>query len=253
MTRERVDEIKNISRINKIYNIDCIDGMKLMKENGLMADSIITDPPFNISIKNNFRTMKGRTGIDFGEWDKGFDLTGWIKPALDVLKDGGNIVIFSAWRNMGEIAEELEKHGCLVKEMMMWKKSNPMPRNRDRLYVTSCEFAIWATKGKGWVFNRQRSNYENTIFEYPIVSSKQRIHPTQKNNNLMEQLIKIHTNEHQLVLDPFTGSASTAIACINTDRKYIGFELNEDCFNLANGKINNYKKIEKTPTDGNQQ
>ena len=44
---------------------------------------------------------------------------------------------------------------------MTWKKSNPMPRNRDRLYVTARETAIWAVKGTGWVFNRQRDTYEN--------------------------------------------------------------------------------------------
>jgi DNA modification methylase len=115
-----------------------------------------------------------------------------------------------------------------------------MPRNRDRLYVTSCEFALWATKGKGWTFNRQRDTYENTIFTYPIVGSKERIHPTQKPVKLMEDIIKIHTKENDLILDPFMGSGSTAIAAINTGRKYIGFELDENYYRLSCERI---KKI----------
>ena len=184
--------------------------------------------------------MKGRSGIDFGEWDKEFNLTSWIESALSILKTGGNIIIFNDWKNMSYIKDELEKNNCLIKEMIQWQKPNPMPRNRDRLYVTSCEFAIWATKGKGWTFNRQRDTYENTIFKYPIVNHKQRIHPTQKPVELIEDLIKIHTNENDIILDPFIGSGTTAIASLNTNRNYIGFEKDITYYNLANERIKNH-------------
>lgn len=57
--------------LNKIYNMDCIKGMEKMHENNIMADCIITDPPYNISVDNNFKTMKGRQGIDLGSGTKG--------------------------------------------------------------------------------------------------------------------------------------------------------------------------------------
>lgn len=220
--------------LNKIYNEDCISGMEKIDK---LVDMVLTDPPYNISVKNNFKTMKGRQGIDFGEWDKGFDLTSWIPTALSKLKNGGNIIIFNDWKNMSYIKDCLEENGCLIKEMIQWKKPNPMPRNRDRLYVTSCEFAIWATKGKNWTFNRQRNTYENTIFEYPVVSSSKRIHPTQKPVELFNDLIKIHTNEGDTILDPFMGSATTAISAINTKRNFIGFELDATYCGLANQRI----------------
>ncbi len=212
---------------------------KVCSRGGGYADLILTDPPYNISMANNFRTMKGRNGIDFGEWDKGFDLTGWIPNAISKLKNGGSIIIFNAWRNMGPIASVLEENGCLVKEMIQWQKANPMPRNRDRLYVTTCEFAIWATKGKGWTFNRQRQTYENTVFYYPIVSAKKRIHPTQKPVELLKDLILIHSNPGDIVLDPFMGSGSTAIAAIETGRKFIGFELDGSYYDAACKRIEN--------------
>ena len=205
------------------------------------ADLIVTDPPYNISVVNNFHTMRGRHGIDFGEWDKEFDLTSWIPTAVRHLKPGGNIVIFNAWRNMGLLAEALEQEGCLVKEMIQWQKTNPMPRNRDRLYVTACEFAIWATKGKGWTFNRQRETYENTVFKYPIVSAKQRIHTTQKPTELIQDIILIHSNPGDIVLDPFMGSGTTAIAAMNVQRQFVGFELDNDYYNAACQRISNYK------------
>lgn len=215
---------------NVIYNEDCISGLALR---GGRCDLILTDPPYNLSRENNFHTLKGRNGIDFGEWDKGFDLTGWIKASTDCLRVGGSIIIFNAWRNMDRIATKLEACGCTVKEMIQWQKSNPMPRNRDRLYVTTCEFAIWAVKGKGWTFNRQRSTYENTIFQYPVVSAKGRIHTTQKPVELMRDLIMIHSNEGDIVLDPFIGSGTTAVAAIETGRRYIGYEIDEGYYTSA--------------------
>jgi site-specific DNA-methyltransferase (adenine-specific)/modification methylase len=103
--------------ISSIYNQDCVIGMEDIDDNSL--DAIITDPPFNISVKNNFNTLKGRKGIDFGEWDKEFDLTSWLEIALKKLKKSGNIIIFSAWRNMGTISNFIESNDCLIKEMIM--------------------------------------------------------------------------------------------------------------------------------------
>ena len=85
------------------------DSLLIMQDNDKIApnsiDAIITDPPYNISRQNNFTTM-GRAGIDFGEWDKGFDLTSWIDIAAPLLKKGGNIVIFNSWTNMSYIREK---------------------------------------------------------------------------------------------------------------------------------------------------
>ena len=92
--------------LNKIYNEDCIKGMeKIEKES---VDALITDPPYNIARDNNFKSM-GRAGIDFGEWDKDFDLTSWISVAVDKVKKGGNVIIFTDWKSITPIIEELEK------------------------------------------------------------------------------------------------------------------------------------------------
>ena len=72
----------------KLYHGDCLEIVdKLMKQE-VKVDSIITDPPYNISRANNFHTM-GRAGIDFGEWDKDFDLTSWIATCEPLLKKVG--------------------------------------------------------------------------------------------------------------------------------------------------------------------
>lgn len=217
---------------NNVYNMDCIRGMELLYlEKGECINCILTDPPYNISKKNRFYTMK-RHGIDFGEWDKNFNLTEWIIPALKLLKDGGNIIIFNNWRNLSIISNELEKNGCEIKSIILWKKTNPIPRNRDRRYVSSCEFAIWATKckKKKWTFNRQKTNYETGIFEYAVPSGKRRIHCTQKSDLLIQDILKIHTNENDIILDPFSGSGIISYNSYILNRMFISFELDKNMY-----------------------
>lgn len=145
---------------------------------------------------------------------------------------------------MGDIAKYCENLGFVVKDMLRWIKTNPMPRNRDRRYITDYECGIWLTNTKAkWVFNRQDKNYQRPEFTYGVVSGKEKtIHPTQKPVKLMEELLKIHTNKNQLVLDPFMGSGSTGVACLNTNRNFIGIELDQKCFEIAKERIENTLK-----------
>lgn len=220
--------------INKVIHGNCLEELNLVPNESVQL--LLTDPPYNVSMKSNFHTM-GRVGVDFGGWDKGFNQTEWLEIACEKVKKGGSVVIFNDYKNIGLMKDVLESKGFVIKEMLIWKKSNPMPRNRDRLYVTSIEVALWAVKGKGWTFNRQRETYENGIFESPIVSHKQRKHPTQKPLTVIEEMIKIHTNEGDIVLDCFMGSGTTAVACVNNNRNFIGIEMDWDYCNIANERI----------------
>ena len=84
-----------------------------------------------------------------------------------------------------------------------------------------------AVKGSCPTFN---SKYDNAIYEYPLQGGKNRFHPTQKNLLLFEDLIKKHSNEEDIVLDTFLGSGTTAIACKNTNRKFMGCEISKEYY-----------------------
>lgn len=217
-----------------LYNGDCLEIMDKLIEQGIKVDAIITDPPYNIARKNNFKTM-GRNGIDFGDWDKNFDLFSYIDKVYKLLKKNGSFIVFNDWKNLGDIAKYAESLGFETKDMIRLEKSNPMPRNRDRRYVTDFECAIWFVMPKSnWTFNRQNENYERPKF---VGSIEKGLHPTQKNVKLMEWLIKIHSNEKDIVLDPFMGSGTTGVACKNTNRNFIGIELDDKYFNIAKERI----------------
>lgn len=85
---------------NKLYNCDCKKIIKKMIKENFKVDLILTDPPYNISRKNNFNTM-GRNGIDFGDWDKNFDQIDWLNGIGNIVNKNGSIIIFNDWKNMG--------------------------------------------------------------------------------------------------------------------------------------------------------
>ena len=228
----------------KLYQGDCLEIMDKLIEQGVKVDAIITDPPYNASKNNNFNTIKSKNGnkkynsINFGAWDVNFNEATWLKKSLDLLNSGGNIIIFCSWKQLGIYNNILEENKCLVKNMIQWVKPNSAPKNRDRLYIVNYEVAIWGTKGKGWTFNRMDSKRQLSQFVYPFVSGKEKtIHPTQKPVRLSEDLVKIHTNKKDLVLDPFMGSGTTGVACKNLNRNFIGIEIDEKYFNIAKERI----------------
>lgn len=221
----------------QIFNGDAYTMVKEFKQNGITVNHIITDPPYNISQDNNFNTLRNpRKGVDFGKWDKGFDLYSWIEDYSEILDKNGSMIIFCSYRFISHIIDKLESCGMVVKDTLIWKKSNPMPRNIERRYVQDTEFAVWAVKKNAkWTFNKPvNSSYLRSCFETSTVSGKEKTgHPTQKSLKLMDAIIKIHTNENDVILDPFMGSGSTGVACIKNKRKFIGIELEKDFFSIA--------------------
>jgi DNA modification methylase len=119
--------------------------------------------------------------------------------------------------------------------LIEWIKTNPVPLNQSTNYLSnSREIAVLGVKGGKPTFN---SKYDNGIYKYPIQSGKYRVHPTQKNLKLFEELIKKHSNEGDLVVDPFLGGGTTAFSCKNTNRKFMGCDINENYINLIKNRV----------------
>ena len=225
----------------ELYNGDCNVVVKELIAKNVKVDAIITDPPYNISKENNFSTMKNpRKGVDFGNWDKNFNVCEWINDYSKLVKKDGSMIIFCSYLFLSYVCDTLQANNFDVKDIIVWKKSNPMPRNIERRYVQDMEFAIWAVNHKSkWTFNKPASvPYLRSVFETSIVSGAERtVHPTQKSLKLMIDIVKIHTNENDLIMDPFMGSGTTGVACIETNRRFIGVELNRDYFDISKNRI----------------
>lgn len=232
----------------KLFLADSFSIVKEFKKQNLKVNHIITDPPYNISKANNFNTLSNpRKGLDFGEWDKEFDLFSWIKDYTEILDENGSIIIFCSYLYISYIITELKNNGIDVKDVLVWKKTNPMPRNVNRRYVQDMEFAIWGVKKTAkWTFNKPDNlPYMRSIFETSLVSgSEKTAHPTQKSLKLMKEIIEIHTNQNDLILDPFMGSGSTGVAALALKRKFIGVDNNEKYFKISADRL--------AETQGNQ-
>lgn len=222
-------------------NLNYKDLLKEMSKQNILVDCILTDPPYCVSRKHQlgFSNM-GRSGMDYGNWDYNFDQIKWICDCLPFLKQGGSIIIFNDWKNFSFIAEILEQNGCAIKDLLRWEKQNPMPRNVNSRYVGDCEFAIWAVKGKKkWTFNKPSEiSYLKPVFKSGVVlGGKNRLHPTQKHLEIIKEILKIHTNEDDLIFDPFSGSGTTAVAALALNRKFIGSEIEKEYYEKAKRRL----------------
>ena len=224
-------------------NCDYKDLLAELKGQRITIDAVITDPPYGVSRKHQlgFSNM-GRSGMDYGEWDYDFDQKEWIRLTASLIKPGGSIIVFNDWKNFSYIVEELDEQSFSMKDVIRWVKPNPMPRNIDRRYVGDFEMAIWAVKDGGkWTFNKPEDNaYLRPIYKCPSVPKSKRIHTTQKPLKLIEDILKVHTNEGDVVLDLFTGSGTTAEACLKNNRVFIGSEIDKSYFDKAMERLKCY-------------
>ena len=212
----------------KIYHGDMMEELDAI---GLRYRHCITDPPYGVQRENHFDTM-GRTGCTFGAWDEKdsvvSSLPKWTEKICGLVDE--NLVIFNDWHNMGLISGCVNQCGFEEKDLLVWKKKNPMPRNTDRRFVPCLEYALWSVrKDAKWTFNKGYDKaYEIPVLEYAIeTKDSYNDHPTSKPLQLMCRLVSIFTNEDDLVLDPFGGSGTIAIACHRLNRRLVIIEMDE--------------------------
>lgn len=207
------------------------------------ADLILTDPPYAISKKTGFKNLGKKSikrfavSMDFGKWDKKeINLKDFSKLSFKALRKGGTIICFYDLWKITRVQEAFISAGFGMIRLIIWEKTNPVPLNSHSIYLSnSREVAVLGIKDGKPTFN---SKYDNGIYNLPIHRDK-RIHPTQKPVKLMEALIKKHTRANDLVIDPFLGSGSTAIASIKLKRRFIGCDI--DCNYVKKAK----KRIEQ--------
>lgn len=200
---------------NNCYLMDCKEGMEQMLEQGLIADWVITDPPYGIGgggvLKQNYtksgsNKAKRRDYSDVENWDTERIPLALIDLIFNVSKDqiifGGNYYtdIFPPTRHWA-----------------IWDKR--LPTKTDRVDQADAEMA-WASKGGTRVFNYRY----NGFMQDDKISPDKRFHPTQKPHQMWLKILEFYTKEGDLILDPFAGSQSLRIACYKMKRNYIGFE-----------------------------
>ena len=237
--------------INNIYNMDCLEGMKYIDDKSI--DMILCDLPY---------------GTTACKWDSVIPFEPLWQQYERIIKDSGAIVLFGSepfssnlrmsnlkmfkydwiWNKKKggnpllskiqpiktyEIISVFGK-GKVNYYPIMVDRDKPKARGRNKGKISE-------TTNNAFTENKVYTQYyPKAIIEFSNANQRNKLHPTQKPAALFEYLIKTYTNEGELVLDNCIGSGTTAIAAINTNRNYIGFELNKEYYEVAKNRINKH-------------
>lgn len=223
---------------NNLLQGDCLELMKSFPDKSV--DLVLTDPPYrmkhstggctNIGLKNRWQG-----NIKAGNTVMGFNLDikfrEWLPEVYRLLKDSGHCYIFCNDKNVQELLNEASAAGFRESNILVWVKNNACP---NRYYMKNCEFVILFYKGKAKPINNMGD--KAAIYCNNIVG-KDKLHPTEKPVELLMRFIANSSQEGETVLDPFMGSGTTGVACVNTNRNFIGMELDQRYFEIAQKRI----------------
>jgi len=207
---------------NQVTNLDWRDGIVNIDDKSV--DLLVTDPPYGMSYKSNWRKDKHKAieGDDNLDW-----LHDWVKEIKRVMKDDAHLYIFCSWHNVDVFKKALEAE-FKVKNILIWVKNNTGMGDLFGDYAPQYEMIFFISNGEKKLNGGRDSNIIRTA------RTNNDNHPTEKPVNLIEYLIEKSSNKKDLVLDTFAGSFSTAKACIRTSRDFICFEIEKKyCDNAA--------------------
>ena len=220
--------------LNKIYNEDCLEGMKRIPDGSV--DLIVTDPPYLMNYKTGRRKDKTHRFNDVILNDNNEQLiVDYIKECYRILSDDTAMYLFCSSNKVDFFKRELEKVFS-IKNMIIWVKNNHTAGDLESAFGRKYEIVFLVNKGQR-KFNGERLT---DIWEFPKVSNDGQLHQNQKPIELIKRCIEKHSNVGDVVFDGFMGSGTTAAAALDTNRNYIGFELDEYYFNVAEKRIKNH-------------
>lgn len=241
----------------RLINNDCIEAMKEIQDKSI--DMILCDLPYGMT-KNKWDSVISFEEL-WGEYNR-------------IIKDDRAIVLFGQEPFSTKL--RMSNFGMFRYDWIWYKKMPGQFLNAKKRPLASHEVISVFSKSKlgtliynpimtkgvlrnkgthgkisenynkfGIKVNYNDNYYPRSVIEMSNTDHRNKIHPTQKPVNLCEYLIKTYSNEGDLILDNCMGSGSTGIACINTNRRFIGIELDTNIFELAKERIENHKKEKK--------
>lgn len=210
--------------INLIHG-DCLEKMKDIPDGSV--DMILSDIPYGeVNQKSSGLRKLDREDADYCN----FDLEEMVSECIRICS--GSFYIFCGIGQISDIDKSF-RNRKMTTRLCQWEKTNPSPMNGNRLWLSGSEFCVFSRKSNA-TFNR---HCEKPIWKFSVGRSK--IHPTEKPVELMKYIIESSSNEGDTVLDFTMGSGTTGVAAKQLNRNFIGIELNEKYFNIAQERIEN--------------
>ena len=245
--------------LDRIIVGDCIEELNALPEQCI--DLVFADPPYNLQLNNElYRPDNSRVDAVDDDWDKFGSFAAydsftrkWLSACRRVLKPNGGLWVIGSYHNIFRVGAILQDLGFWVLNDVVWRKTNPMPNFRGRRFTNAHETLIWASMGPKarYTFNYEAMKALNEDLQmrsdwlFPICSGGERLreecgrktHPTQKPEALLHRLILASSHEGDLVLDPFLGSGTTAVAAKRLGRNFIGIERDNTYAEAARARL----------------
>jgi site-specific DNA-methyltransferase (adenine-specific) len=233
--------------LNRIYQRDCIDGMRMIPDGSV--DLAVVDPPYGINFRSNMRkktTLKTTTeGIANDGLDNADFLSVVIDEAYRVLKPNSHIYWFTRWDRI-YIQQPLLERYFKIKNALVWMKNSHSMGDLTGAFSGQYESIIFAQKGRRALNEVDGKLRHTDILQFNKVPSGKLRHSHEKPEELIEFLIRKSSDVGDIVLSPFCGSGTDCVAAAKTGRNFVSFELDRDHIETANKRLDSLEIPECT-------
>lgn len=232
--------------------IECGDCLELMKGiSDKSVDLVLTDPPYLCDYSRHDSKSRFSKKIANDENNSANEnmIEKYIKECYRIMKDNTAIYCFCNYKKIDFFKQIIETSGFNLKNIIIWDKQRNGMGDLSTTFGYSYEFIIFASKGQ----TKIRGKRITDVWQFARVKPKEQTHQNQKPIDLLKQAIEKSSDEGAVVFDGFMGSGSTCVACVNTNRHYIGFELDPQYYDIAckrleeaYGVVNKYYDVKWT-------
>jgi modification methylase len=244
--------------LDRIVHGDCVTEMARLDAGSV--DLVFADPPYNLQLAGDLRRPNNTKvdGVD-DAWDRFEDFSAydaftraWLEGARRALRRDGALWVIGSYHNIFRVGALLQDLGFWILNDVVWRKTNPMPNFRGRRFTNAHETLIWAARSPQakYTFNYHAMKALNDDLQMrsdwllPICGGPERLkrdgrkaHPTQKPEALLHRIIMASSRRGDVVLDPFSGSGTTAAVAKRLGRRFIAIERDPEYAALAEERI----------------
>jgi len=257
--RTRADGPDSALPLDRILQGDSIEVLASLPERSV--DLVFADPPYNLQLEGELR-RPNNSKVDAVDdaWDQfesfeAYDTfsRAWLTAARRVLKDDGAIWVIGSYHNIYRLGATMQDLGFWFLNDIVWRKTNPMPNFKGTRFTNAHETLLWCAKSreqKRYTFNYHAMKTLNddlqmrSDWSLPICSGRERLkingekaHATQKPESLLYRVLLASTNPGDVVVDPFSGSGTTAAVAKRLGRHFIGIERETKYIDVANDRL----------------
>lgn len=219
----------------RFFNKDCMSFMRDMISKDIKYTVTLTDIPYGeVNGEEHFNGLRSYTRQRGLADIETFSLEEWLPLVYDITTD--IIIVFCGMGQMSTIFnffKQKQKNKLGTVRQIVWEKKNACPMNGHNAYLNGIENAVWFKKSGSKKFKHK---YRNTVFRYNIISER-KIHPTEKNHDLITELILGNSEPGDMVFDPCAGSGTVLECAVKCGRRAVGCEINAEYFDKASTRL----------------